>query len=89
MNSSTTAKFRQLFAALPRETQQRTRKAYVLWRENPRHPSLHFKKIGKIWSVRVDDNFRALAHVKDEGTYWFWIGPHAEYERLISLHRKG
>jgi hypothetical protein len=78
-----------MFAALPPEVQRRTRKAYGLWRENPRHPSLHFKKVGKVWSARVDDNFRVLAQVKGDTTYWFWVGPHVEYERLISLHRKG
>ena len=88
MNSSTTPRFRQLFAALPAEVRARAQKAYRLWRENPRHPSLHFKKVGKIWSARVDDNFRVLAKTNESTLYWFWIGPHAEYERLIGQHRK-
>src|SRR5271168_3808505 len=86
MKSSTTPRFRQMFAALPFEVQARTRKAHRLWRENPRHPSLHFKKVGKVWSARVDDNFRVLAKVNEDTAYWFWIGPHLEYERLIRLH---
>src|SRR5271163_701263 len=89
MNSSTTARFRALFAALPAEVQARARKVYRLWRDNPRHPSLHFKKVGKAWSARVDDNFRVLAKMQGDHFYWFWIGPHTEYERLISQHRKG
>jgi hypothetical protein len=78
-----------MFAALPVEVQTRARKAYGLWRGNPRHPSLHFKKVGRVWSTRVDDNFRVLAKITDDTTYWFWIGPHVEYERLIGQHRKG
>jgi hypothetical protein len=89
MNSATTAKFRQGLAELPMETQRRARKAYRLWRQNPRHSSLHFKKVGKVWSARIDDNYRVLAHIIGDTAYWFWIGSHAEYERLIALHRKG
>jgi hypothetical protein len=77
-----------MFAALPAEVQMRARKAYSLWRDNPRHPSIHFKKVGKAWSARIDDNFRVLAKVVDDRVYWFWIGPHVEYERLIGQHRK-
>ncbi|PYI88481.1 MAG: hypothetical protein DME26_03555 [Verrucomicrobia bacterium] len=42
MISATTPRFREAFAALPKEVQVRARKAYHLWRQNPRHPSLHF-----------------------------------------------
>jgi hypothetical protein len=88
MNSATTPKFRQAFARLPRDVQGRVRKAYHLWRQDHGHPSLHFKKIGKVWSARVDSNNRALAHVVGDTAYWFWIGPHDEYEKLISQYRK-
>ena len=44
---------------------------------------LHFKKIDRFWAVRVGLHYRALA-VRDEAdVVWFWIGPHAEYDRLI------
>jgi hypothetical protein len=88
MNSATTLRFRSAFAALPREVQDRARKAYFLWRKNQRHPSLHFKKVGKIWSARIDGNHRALAHVVGDTAYWFWIGTHAEYEILIRQNRE-
>jgi len=89
MNSATTPRFRQAFSDLPVKTQRRARKAFHLWRQNHSHPSLHFKKVGKIWSARVDDNYRILAHVIGDTAHWFWIGPHQEYERLISQSRKG
>jgi len=53
-------------------------------RENPRHPSLRFKKVGKLWSARVGRDHRALA-MEDEGDYvvWVWIDTHEEYNRLL------
>jgi len=62
--------------------------AFALLRDNPDHPSLHFKKIGAFWSVRVDDAHRALAVVDDEDLIWVWIGSPDEYERLISRRQQ-
>ncbi|MGF6432856.1 hypothetical protein [Bradyrhizobium elkanii] len=56
---------------------------FALLKRNPRHPSLQLKKIGRFWSVRVGLRYRALAVETDEGYLWFWIGSHAEYDRLI------
>ncbi|WP_348630930.1 hypothetical protein [Mesorhizobium sp. M8A.F.Ca.ET.165.01.1.1] len=58
-------------------------KSFTLLRENPRHPSLHFKKVGELWSARIDSNYRALALESADGYNWIWIGSHAEYDRLI------
>ena len=57
--------------------------AYAQLRRDSRHSALHFKKVGRFWSVCVGLHFRALA--TDEGTelVWFWIGTHAEYDRII------
>jgi hypothetical protein len=54
-----------------------------LLKENPAHPSLHFKKVGKLWSVRVGPYHRALAVEDDTDFVWLWVGPHDEYERRI------
>jgi len=62
------------------------RKAYRLFRENPNHPSLQFKKIHArepIYSVRVTLGYRALALVENDDVTWFWIGSHADYDRLL------
>jgi hypothetical protein len=56
---------------------------YEPLKRDPRHPSLQFKKIGRYWSVRVGLRYRALAVEVDEGYLGFWIGSHAEYDRLI------
>ena len=83
MNHRTTAGFWQYYEALPRDAQKRADKNFELLKANPRHPSLHFKKIGDLWSVRVGLQHRALARERSDGIYWFWIGHHDEYDRLI------
>lgn len=57
--------------------------AYHLWAINPRHPSLCFKKVGELWSVRVGDGYRALGLLDGQTMYWIWIGSHDDYERLL------
>ncbi|MBK5970873.1 ParE family toxin-like protein [Thiorhodovibrio winogradskyi] len=57
--------------------------AYALLRDNPRHPSLRFKKVGALWSARVTLDYRALAVEAPNGYVWFWIGQHDEYEKII------
>jgi len=49
----------------------------------PRHPSLQFKKVGPYWSARVGARHRALAAEASDGFVWFWIGTHAEYDKLL------
>ena len=45
MKSRATARFWKLYGELPRETQSLADKTYRLWRDNPQHPSLHFKQL--------------------------------------------
>ena len=89
MKSSVTPRFWKAYALLTEETQRRARKAYKLWAQDTSHPSLHFKKLKnmKLWSVRVDDNHRAIADVRGDTAHWLWIGSHEEYEFLIGPKR--
>jgi hypothetical protein len=57
----TTARFWTLFAHLPEAAQTVARKNFELLKDNPSHPSLHFKKVGNFWSARAGINHRALA----------------------------
>ncbi len=83
MKSSTTHKFWKAYSDLPPGIKSTARKQYQLWADNPRHPSLQFKKVGPFWSVRITDDYRTLS-LLDSGTYyWFWIGTHAEYDRIL------
>jgi hypothetical protein len=85
MQSRTTRKFWQLFSALPLDTQRDAKRAYLLFRENPAHPGLHFKKLEgeeDIYSARIGLGYRALAVMKKDYVVWYWIGSHSEYDRL-------
>lgn len=76
-------RFWACFDALPGRVQDLARRNYELLKENPRHPSLHFKKVGRYYSVRVGLQYRALGVEIQEGVLWFWIGSHAEYDKLL------
>jgi hypothetical protein len=87
VQSRTTEAFRALLDAAPTSTQSKAQTAYRLWAANPAHPSLRFKKVHTtlpIYAVRIDRDWRALGIVKDAAMVWFWIGPHSEYEKLLS-----
>jgi hypothetical protein len=72
--------------ALPPEVRQQARNKYRLWRQNPHHPSLHFKRVSDkepLYSIRVNIGWRALGLLENDTITWFWIGSHADYEKLI------
>ena len=86
MKSRVTEDFLTLFAKLPTEIQVRARKNYRLWRQDPSHPSLQFKRIhakDPIYSIRVGRSWRALGLLEGDTIYWFWIGSHSDYDSLI------
>lgn len=59
-------------------------KNFQLLKADSSHSSLHFKKVGKVWSARVGSNYRAIATPIEDGFLWIWIGTHAEYDKLLS-----
>jgi hypothetical protein len=77
-------RFWALYETLPGEVRALADKNFALLKSDPRHPSLHFKRIGKLWSVRVGDHHRALGTELKEGIYWIWIGTHADYSKIVS-----
>lgn len=81
----TTRRFWECYNALPEEVQRTADRCYELLKTDPFHPSLHFKKVGKYWSVRAGQNYRALGVEVKDGILWFWIGTHAEYDKLIDI----
>lgn len=86
MKSRTTRSFWKLYAALPLEIQLRADRAYKLWRENPAHTSLQFKRVSRsqpLYSARIGLAYRALGLLKGDTITWFWIGGHDEYDRLL------
>lgn len=84
MNERTNAAFWRCFAQLPTELQQLAREKHRLWLQDPFHASLHFKEITPgLWSVRISAQYRTLCRRERDLVVWFWIGTHAEYDRLI------
>lgn len=86
MRSSATPRFWKCYAALPRTTQQQAREGYAFFGQDPYHPSLRFKRVHSarpIFSVRISLEYRALGIVAGHEITWFWIGSHAEYDRIL------
>jgi hypothetical protein len=86
MRSQVTDDFVACFTRLPDNVKALARKCYRLWRDNPSHPSLHFKRIHgqeHLYAVRVGRGWRALGLLDGDTMTWFWIGSHAEYDQLI------
>jgi hypothetical protein len=59
-------------------------KNFQLLKTDSSYPSLHFKKVGKVWSARVGLHYRAVAVPIENGFLWLWIGTHTEYDKLLS-----
>lgn len=87
MKSRTTTKFRKAFANLPDSVQKQARQAYRQFQQDSSHPSLRFKQVHPtlpIYSARVSKSYRAVGQRNDDTMVWFWIGSHAEYDKLLS-----
>lgn len=66
--------------------QEKSNTRYRLWSIDPDHPSLRFKNVHAtrpIYAVRIDLDWRAVGVLNGDTVVWFWIGPHAEYEKLL------
>ncbi len=78
--------FWKAYRALPEHVRSAAREAYRRFEENPAHPGFQFKRLGKkrsVCSVRIGLDHRALGVVSGGTVIWFWIGSHAEYDRLL------
>lgn len=87
MKSATLPSFWDNYQSLNLKIRQQAKKTYLLWKDNPFHPSLHLKCINSqenIWSVRITKNYRAIGIFEGDTVTWFWIGSHDEYERFFS-----
>jgi hypothetical protein len=71
-----------LYDQLPAHVRTTADENFEILKSDPRHPSLHLKRVGVFWSVRVGIAWRALAVQHDDTFVWFWIGSHADYDKL-------
>ncbi len=86
MRSLTSATFWRLYHGLSLEARAQAKRAYLLWMENPFHPSLHFKTLqgdGDLCSVRVGQKYRAVGVRQGDAVRWVWIGTHNEFDKLF------
>ena len=86
MNSRTRPSFWRAYARLSEPNRKAARRAYALFAENPGHPSLRFKKLGgydHVWSVRINEQCRAIGVREGETIIWIWVGTHNEFDNLF------
>jgi plasmid maintenance system killer protein len=59
------------------------RRAYKLFSTNPEHPLLRFKKLQgheDVWSVRINEQYRAVRERTADTIEWARIGSHNEFD---------
>ncbi|MBA2377736.1 MAG: hypothetical protein M3494_16045 [Actinomycetota bacterium] len=83
MNHFAPPEFWERYRDLPTHVRELADKNFALLKENPRHPSLHFKRTGRFFSARVGLSHRVLGVEAEDGVLWFWIGSHADYDKLL------
>lgn len=88
MRSKRTKQFRDLMRVLPDDVKRQAYAAYRLFKRDPYHSSLQFKRVNlrkPLYSVRIGINYRALGlREEDDLIVWIWIGSHADYDKLLS-----
>ncbi len=84
MIHTASARFWACYEALPSEVRSLADKNFQLLKADAAHPSIQLKLLGggKMYSARVGLHYRALGLPRSDGVHWFWIGTHAEYDRL-------
>lgn len=76
MKSKATRTFWKLYEQLSYDIQRRSQKNYQMWKINPNHPSLHFKRVDEeepIYSVRISEDYRAVGIFEGDTIIWYWI----------------
>jgi plasmid maintenance system killer protein len=71
------------YDGLDPQVKHAAREAYALFARDPAHPSLRFKKLQgnkDIWSVRINEQFRAVGQRDGDTIVWVWIGSHNEFD---------
>lgn len=83
MKHRATPDFWYYYRQLPPHIQDIADKCYNLLKQDPYYPSLHFKKVGRFWTVRIGIHYRAIAVEDGLEIAWFWIGHHTEYDKIL------
>lgn len=87
MKSFTNERFRRAFRKLPPPIRTQAREAYRMFKADPWHPGLNFKKVSAtqpLYSARVTLDYRVIGIRDNDTIIWIWIGSHTEYERILA-----
>ena len=79
-----TAQFKSAFERLPLEVKEKAYKAFLLFQQNPHHPSLFVKQIRGlpgVWEGRIDIRYRFTFHYEEDFCVFRNIGPHSILDR--------
>jgi plasmid maintenance system killer protein len=85
--SRTNSDFRNDLAVLPADIRKLAREAYRLFKADPHHSSLKFKKLPPfkdVWSIRINNSYRAVGRWRNDTIVWFFIGSHADYDKVLA-----
>jgi len=86
VNSRPRPSFWRLYGGLSEAHQKSARDAYALFAKDPSHPSLRFKKLAgfdSYWSVRINEQVRAVGERHGDTIEWFWIGTHNDFDNMF------
>lgn len=79
--------FWRAYERLAPSVKERARAAWRVFEQSPEHPSLRFKKLQSrhdLWSVRINEQYRAVGVRTGDTIEWLWIGTHNEFDNLFS-----
>ena len=82
MTSHALPSFWKCYERLPKPIQKLADKNFGLFKRNPRHPSLGFRKKGSVYTAEIGRAYLALARERKGHYYWFWIGTHDDYNNF-------
>lgn len=78
--------FWRAYGTLDPQVRAAARRAYQLFEQDPAHPSLRFKKLAgyeQVWSVRINEKYRAVGERRGDTVAWAWIGSHNDFDKLF------
>ena len=86
MISRTRPSFWRAYAALDPRVKAAAHRAYQLFSKDPEHPSPRFKKLqghDRVWSVRINEQYRAVGERDGDTIERAWIGSHNDFDNLF------
>lgn len=90
MKNVRTAEYMKLLAGLPETIQKLADDAFALFLENQDHPSLRYHKLADSENLRTNSysasitmKYRAVCTIDGDTRVWYWVGSHADYDRLV------